>query len=119
MVIIFGLLVVGVGLFWIQRPLRLRTKGFSAIGTVTETGRLGNLRHLVVSFKPYNKKSVVFHADAFTPTMKVYRVGDSIPVLYDPYKPTNAIIYAFEAMYLLPLSLVGFGLLIVYQGFAH
>ena len=122
MIISFGLLIAGVGFFWIGRSLRLRMKGFSTIGTVTEVrmiSRIKRSRHLVVSFKTYNKKNIIYHVDAFTPSIKIYQVGDSIPILYDPYKPTDAVVYAFESMYLLPLFIIGFGLSVIYQEIAH
>ncbi len=121
MAIIFGLVVAGFGLFNIWHSIQLRTKGIFTIGTVSNVRFRGRVPNVFVSFKTMKKKTVVFRAGGWTSIISspFYQVGNSVPVLYDPQNPTDAVIYTVDFMWMLPLALTGVGLFFVYYGFTH
>ena len=103
------LVLVAVGLFGIGRSLRLRMKGSFTSGRVTEANGVGRGRRIRISFKAQNKKTFFFSRGI---TFRRYEVGDSIPLLYDPSNPTDAVIYNFDTMWFWPLLCLGAGILI-------
>jgi hypothetical protein len=107
---VVGLLFLVPGLFGLGRSLRLRMKGLFTFGTVTVVNGMGRSRHLSISFESLNKKTFVV-TNGFLPSFILYQVGDSVPVLYDPSNPAMAVIANFDTMWLLPLILVGCGIL--------
>ncbi len=121
MAIIFGLAVAGFGVFNIWRSIQLRTKGIFTIGTVSNVRFRGRVPNVFVSFKTLKKKTIVFRAGGWTSIISspFYQVGNSVPVLYDPQNPADAVIYTVDFMWMLPLALTGVGLFFVYYGFTH
>ncbi len=115
--ILFGLFLSGFGSFMLWRSLRLRMKGLFTIGTITDVG----FRTLVVHFKTTRNKSISFklRAGKFIFISATYRVGASVPILYNPHNPKDAIIYSPSFMWMPPLFFVGMGVVIIYQVLMH
>jgi len=113
--IVFGLVILGFGIFGLQRSLRLRTKGRFTIGTVTKIQYRGRSLIVFVSFDISKKQAVTFEAGAWrginTP---LYKIGNQVPVLYDPNNPTDAVVYNIDSMWLIPLSFFGLGAFVIY-----
>jgi hypothetical protein len=118
MAIIFGLAVVGFGLFTLWRNVQLRIKGIFTMGTITNIQRHRRVPHVFVSFKTLKKKTIVFRAGGWSQiyTSPFYQEGNPVPVLYDPNNPKDAVIYTVDFMWLLPLAFIGVGLFFIYQG---
>ena len=121
MAILFGLVLAGFGLFGIWRSLRLRVKGLFTVGTVTKVKIIRRVPNLFISFRTTRKRTIMFRAGGWTSlnTSPFYQVGNPVPVLYDPNNPSDAVIYTFDFMWLLPLAFIGVGFFLIYQGFTH
>lgn len=119
--ILFGLYILGYGIFLILRSIRLRSKGVFAIGTVKEVRITQRAPNIFVSFETLHGRTVVFKAGGWSGinTSPFYQVGNPVPVLYDPKDPTNAVVYSFDFMWVLPLLITGIGFIFVYLGLAH
>ena len=118
MAIILGSALAGFGLFGIWRSVKLRINGIFTIGTVTRVKMMGKVPNIFIRFKTVKKKAVVFRAGGWTAinTSPFYQVGNSVPVLYNPDNPSDATVYTFDFMWLLPLVLTSTGLFFIYVG---
>lgn len=121
MAILFGTLLAGFGLFMLWRSLQLRRKGLFTIGTVAKVNMRGGVPIVTVSFKTIKNKTIIFSPGGWTSISNsaFYQIGSSVPVLYDPANPKDAVIYTVDFMWVLPLFLVGLGSFFIYQGFVH
>jgi hypothetical protein len=118
---IFGLIFTGWGFYALWRSIWLRRNGRFTVGTVTSVIWSHRVSNVYVSFKTERKKTVVFKAGGWTSILSspFYQVGNQVPVLYDPYNPTNAVIYTVDFLWVLPFVLTGIGLFLFYIGFTH
>ncbi len=130
MVVFIGLAFVGFGVYNIWHSLRLQRKGIFTVGTVAHIKGKGSVPNMFVKFKTLRKKTIVFRADGWASTSTVivwtfvrssplYEIGSSVPVLYDPHNPTDAVIQTFDFMWVQPIITTGFGLFFLYIGFTH
>jgi hypothetical protein len=103
------------------RSAKLRIKGLFTIGTVTRVKMRGKVPVVTVSFKTTRNKTIIFSPGGWTSlnTSPFYQVGASVPILYDPNNPRDAVIYTIDFMWLLPLGFIGLGFFFMYQGFIH
>ena len=121
MAILLGLFGASFGLFHLWRSIRLRLKGRFTIGNVSKVTMIGRTPEIYVSFKNSKNRTVVFKAGGWTGIniSPLYQIGSSVPVLYDPNNSSDAVIYTFDFMYLLPLAFTGLGFFFIYIGFTH
>ena len=103
-----ALLFIVFGLLGLGRSLRLWLKGVSTSGTVIAVNGAGKNRQLSISFEIPNKKKFIV-TNGFLPSFILYQVGDSVPIVYDPDNPANAVMANFDTMWLFPLILIGIG----------
>ena len=116
MAVLVGFALTGLGLLGIWHSFKLQRKGTLTIGTITKIKQVGKAPNVWVSFKTLNNKTIVFNAGGWggIRSSLFYQVGNPIPVLYDPNNPNHAVIYSTEFMWLMPLAITGFGLLLIY-----
>jgi hypothetical protein len=119
--ILLGLCLLGFGSFRLWRSLQLRMKGLFTVGTVIDVEMRGSFSTLVVRFKTTRNKSIVFRPGGwrFIFMSSFYRVGASVPILYDPNNPRDAVIYTLDFLWMIPLFFVGLGAVIIYQVLIH
>jgi hypothetical protein len=119
---IFGLLlsvgILMVGILIMQKTIRQRISFKATEGRVVgiETSKDFTTRGATIDvFSPQvsfillsNNKTVVF-TEPTRSYPSPYDVGDKVKVLYDPSNPTDARVYAWWSLYLLPISLIVIG----------
>jgi hypothetical protein len=118
------LLLVGVGLLagagWSYASThRFLARAAEATGTVvklavrhhTERGRRRTSHHPVVGFETARGVHIEFESH-FGSDPPAYRVGDRVPVLYDPADPREATIRTFLSLWLVTLILAWVGLIL-------
>jgi hypothetical protein len=91
-----GALGLAVAAFNVPRTSRL-VLGGRAEGTVVAFQRVGRGRHLVVRYDAPDGESIQFRSQVDRP--RHVRVGDNVPVLYDPHDPAVAEVDSFHAIW--------------------
>ena len=118
--IIFGLVISGIGIYALSRNYRLYQHGVFAIGTITRIRyKRRGVPTLDVKFITTRKKIVEFNAGGGTfirVSTPLYAVGNQVMVLYDPNNPRQAVIYSWEFLYLIPIATICMGIFMIYQG---
>jgi hypothetical protein len=122
LIIPLGFLVCGIGLLTSAGVYLSRTRVFLAkaketTGEVvalkevppTDTGESPTYRPVVL-FQVGPRPPIRFESIAHSNPSQ-YKIGDSVPVLYDPESPYDARIRSFTSLWLLPLILGGLGLI--------
>jgi Protein of unknown function (DUF3592) len=88
-----GVALVGFGVYRETLESKFLAKAAKALGTVTEIqttplDEQTNTYCAVVTFDPAKGKAATFVNGACA-TSQLQRIGDKVPVLYDPDEPTN------------------------------
>jgi hypothetical protein len=119
--VMFGLLFIVVGALSGQGPLQLKRVGLSAPGTVVNlvvhaAPKSGSNSHAVVRFAASDGNSIQFE-DGLGSSPPLYRVGETVRVLYRPDSPAKSAILDRGIWNLLPLFVFsGGGLLLLALG---
>jgi hypothetical protein len=98
------LLIVAVGTFWSWLGWQ-KTEGTVEVSQVVEYG-LTNTRTRVAYTRANGAQTYVFSSDGIPASV---RNGERLPVLYDPERGKNAVVYSFDTVWSIPVytSLLG------------
>jgi len=123
MLVLFALLLVVVGALSAREPLQLRRDGVSAAGTVVAlvarpmSDKGGSVQHAVVRFPASSGGDAIQFEDRMGASPPMYRVGESVRVLYLADSPARSAIVDRGVWNLLPaLLLATGGLLLLAMG---
>ena len=112
--ILFLLSFGGVGAFLLFRSVQLRRKGIFAIGTVTQINKTGRSYPTTVQFTTINGEEIQISGMSVSIPKSVLRIGNSVPLLYDPDNPKSAVEFNPITMWFIPLGFIGASILVLY-----
>jgi hypothetical protein len=112
--ILFLLSFGGIGVFLLIRSLRLRRKGIFAIGTVAQIKKTGRSYPTTVQFTTIKGEEIQISGMTVSIPVSILRIGNSVPLLYDPDNPKSAVEYNPLTMWFLPLGFIGASILALY-----
>ncbi len=111
--ILIELLITGFGIYQLWRSFHLKRKGQFTLGTLKKVMFMGRSAYGLIKFYPKKHKPIVIKI--IGPRFTFDADGSSVPVLYDPDQPSNAIVDALDTLWLTPLLFMGIGFYGLYQ----
>lgn len=117
------LMFIGIGLgIWGAKVLlkehALTKKGIRTQGTVVSVHKNGIYRSPIVEFNTLEGERISFRSNfEYNLDLYPYKIGDVVPVIYEPNNPNSAEIDAFWEHNFLYLFLIGLGMILLLVGF--
>ena len=96
------------------RSLRLRKKGVFAIGTVTQINKTGRSYSVTIQFTTIKGEEIQTSGMTTSYPKSGLRVGNSVPLLYDPDNLKSVVEYNVITMWILPLGIIGASIFALY-----
>jgi hypothetical protein len=93
LVIICGVIFLFIFLFYFFKRERIRKHGFNVTGEITGFHTDGDSKYAIIRFKTLSGEVIEekYHASVGFNT----KIGDRVPIVYDPAKPTNFYINSY------------------------
>jgi uncharacterized protein DUF3592 len=122
--LLFGAGFLALGFFYVTRMLRLGKRGVRTVGIIRERKESprsegGSTLNVTVDFEDHAgtrrqvTTPVITGGISFGRSGRNYEIGDQVPIVYDPQRPTELRINTFLNTWLGPIVVITMGLIFV------